>query len=292
MGLHTFFLDTPTGFIAIIGLLGLAAGSFLNVVIYRLPIMLKRHWSDECRELLSVPSSTAADRNQTYNLVTPRSACPQCGHEINALENIPVISYLVLRGKCRVCGAPISLQYPLVEILTAVLSLLVAWYFGYSWQAAAALLLTWALIALSVIDLQTSLLPDSITLPFVWLGLLVNMGEILTDLHSSLLGAVCGYLSLWLVYYLFKWLTGKEGMGFGDFKLLALLGAWMGWQMLPLIILASSFLGAMVGIGLILFRGQDKNIPIPFGPYLALAGWIALLWGPQITQTYLDFVRV
>ena len=292
MGLHTFFLDTPTGFIAIIGLLGLAAGSFLNVVIYRLPIMLKQHWSDECRELLSVPGSTAGDRNQTYNLVTPRSACPQCGHEINALENIPVISYLVLRGKCRVCGAPISLQYPLVEILTAVLSLLVAWYFGYSWQAAAALLLTWALIALSVIDLQTSLLPDSITLPFIWLGLLVNMGEILTDLHSSLLGAVCGYLSLWLVYHLFKWLTGKEGMGFGDFKLLALLGAWMGWQMLPLIILASSFLGAMVGIGLILFRGQDKNIPIPFGPYLALAGWIALLWGPQITQTYLDFVRV
>ena len=209
-----------------------------------------------------------------------------------ALENIPVLSYLMLRGRCRSCGAPISLRYPLVEILTALLSVLVAWYFGYSWQAAAALLLTWVLIALSVIDLQTSLLPDTITLPFIWMGLLINMGETLTDLHSSLLGAVCGYLSLWLVYHVFKWLTGKEGMGYGDFKLLALLGAWIGWQMLPLIILMSSFLGAMVGIGLILLRGQDKNIPIPFGPYLALAGWIGLLWGPQITQTYLEFVRV
>ena len=292
MGLHTFFLNAPLGFIMVVALLGLLAGSFLNVVIHRLPIMLRRQWSDECRELMSISNGASMEGEQTYNLVTPRSACPKCGHKITAFENIPIVSYLVLRGKCRACGAAIPLRYPLVEIVTALLSLAVAWYFGYSWQAVAALLLTWVLIALSVIDLQTSLLPDTITLPFIWLGMIINIGETLTDLQSSLLGAVCGYLSLWSVYHVFKWLTRKEGMGYGDFKLLALLGAWLGWQMLPFVILMSSFVGATVGIGLMLFKGQDKNIPIPFGPYLALAGWIGLLWGPQITQAYLDFVRV
>ena len=283
------FLNQPTIFLVVVTLLGLIVGSFLNVVIYRLPIIIKRQWSSECREWLNVDDETTNDSSLPFNLITPRSKCTKCGHKITAIENIPIVSYLVLGGKCRECRTPISIQYPLVEALTAILSLLVAWHFGYSWETAAALLFTWALIALSVIDLHTKLLPDSITLPFVWLGLMVNSSHLFTDLSSSVWGAVAGYLSLWSIYQLFKLLTGKEGMGYGDFKLLALLGAWLGWQVLPLIIILSSIIGASVGITLVLVKGRDKNVPIPFGPYLALGGWVGMLWGTQITQAYLEY---
>jgi leader peptidase (prepilin peptidase)/N-methyltransferase len=286
------FGDSPTVFLLAIAILSLVIGSFLNVVIYRLPIMMQRAWADECREWLSAEDSAAgvsADKipKPPFNLLVPRSQCPTCGHKISALENIPVISYLALRGRCTACHAPISLQYPLVEIVTVILSLIVAWRFGYGWQTIAALLLTWALIALSAIDFHTKLLPDSITLPYLWLGILVNMGGLFTNLQASVLGAVCGYLSLWCVYHLFKLLTGKEGMGYGDFKLLAMLGAWVGWQMLPLVILLSSVVGATMGISLIITKDRNRDNPIPFGPYLAVAGWIAFLWGPQITEVYL-----
>lgn len=287
MGIERLFDSYPSSFFVTVLLFGLIIGSFLNVVIYRLPKMLWQQWRTECEEWLGTADTAIPKQEEPYNLVFPRSRCPSCGHLIRAVENIPVLSYLVLRGRCAACGAPISLQYPLVELLTAGLSFMVAWHFGYGWQTAAGLLLTWALLALSVIDLQTKLLPDVITLPFLWLGLLVNMTHTFTDLPSSVLGAVLGYLSLWTVYQSFKLLTGKEGMGYGDFKLLAVFGAWLGWQMLPLIILLSSLTGAIVGIGLVLFKGRDKNSPLPFGPYLAVAGWVALLWGQWIIQTYL-----
>jgi leader peptidase (prepilin peptidase)/N-methyltransferase len=289
MSIHGLFLNHPTIFLVVVTLLGLIVGSFLNVVIYRLPMIIKHQWSRECREWLSIDDEATNEASRPFNLVTPRSECPKCGHKITAIENIPIISYLVLGGKCSECRTSISIQYPLVEALTAIFSLLVAWHFGYSWQTAAALLLTWALIALSVIDLQTKLLPDSITLPFVWLGLIVNTSHLFTGLGSSVWGAVAGYLSLWSIYQLFKLLTGKEGMGYGDFKLLALLGAWLGWQVLPLIIILSSIIGASTGIALLLVKGHDKNIPIPFGPYLALGGWVGILWGTQLTQAYLGY---
>ena len=240
MWVQSLFQNYPTSFIITVTIFGLMVGSFLNVVIYRLPIMLKNQWNRECEEWLGTHDTAVEDIAKPFNLIIPRSRCPNCGHKITALENIPILSYVVLRGRCTLCEAPISMQYPLIETLTGVLSLLVAWHFGYSWPTAAALLLTWALIALSVIDLQTKLLPDSITLPFLWVGLLVNMGHTFTNLESAVIGAVFGYLSLWSIYHLFKFLTGKEGMGYGDFKLLALFGAWLGWQALPLIIILSS----------------------------------------------------
>jgi leader peptidase (prepilin peptidase) / N-methyltransferase len=277
----------PIAFLAAVTLLGLVVGSFLNVVIHRLPIMMKQAWATECREFLAEEGNPPFEQEaiQTpYNLVAPRSQCPHCGHKIGALEIVPVISYLALRGRCAKCRARISPQYPAIEIISALLSLLVAIRYGFSWTTSAALAYTWALIVLSTIDLRTQLLPDSITLPGVWLGLLANTGGLFTDLESAVLGAVFGYLSLWSVYHLFKWMSGKEGLGYGDFKLLAMLGAWAGWQALLLILLLSSLVGAVVGIGLIVVKGRDRNIPIPFGPYLAAAGWIALLWGPQMTQ--------
>ncbi|MGH8501845.1 MAG: prepilin peptidase [Gammaproteobacteria bacterium] len=280
--------DNVWFFLLAAGLLGLAAGSFLNVVIHRLPIMMRRAWRRECQEWLNSKDGhidTAAE--ERYNLLVPRSHCPNCGHRIGVLENIPIISFTALGGRCAKCHTPISRRYPLIEALTALLSIAVAWRFGFAWVTAAVLLFTWALIALAAIDLETKLLPDSITLPALWLGVLLNMGGVFTDLQSSVLGAIFGYLSLWFVYHVFKLLTGKEGMGFGDFKLLAMLGAWAGWQALPLIILLSSALGALVGVSLILLLGRDRNIPIPFGPYLAVAGWIALLWGAPITDWYL-----
>ncbi|MDA1107532.1 MAG: A24 family peptidase [Proteobacteria bacterium] len=271
------------------GLLGLMVGSFLNVVIHRLPQMMQRDWQTQCRELLAMPdeSSTAPAH---FSLVTPRSRCPQCGHGITALENIPLLSYLALKGKCSACGARISPRYPLVELLTAALSAAVAAHFGFGWMSAAALLLTWALIALTFIDLDHQLLPDSITLPLLWGGLLLSLGGVFVDSPTAIIGAAAGYLSLWTVYWLFKLLTGKEGMGQGDFKLLAVFGAWLGWQALPLIILLSSLVGALVGISLMLFRNHQRDTPIPFGPYLAAAGWIALLWGAPLTQAYLKLL--
>lgn len=291
MQIITLLSEQQAVFITACFILGLLLGSFLNVVILRLPLMMQKDWHQQCTELLEVENKDLANKQATgekpFNLISPRSGCPKCGHMITAWENIPVISYLFLRGKCSGCGTRISVRYPIIELFTAILTATVAWHFGFTWQAGAAMLLTWALIALSFIDIDQQLLPDSITLPFLWLGLLLSLVPVFVDSHASLIGAAAGYLSLWFIYHLFRLLTGKEGMGYGDFKLLALFGAWMGWQMLPVIILLSSAVGALVGISLILFRGRDRNIPIPFGPYLAAAGWIALLWGHDLTDAYL-----
>lgn len=275
------------GLAAIAGLLGLCVGSFLNVVIHRLPMMMEKEWHAQCAELNGVPLSD----EPRLTLATPRSRCPGCGHQITALENIPLLSYiLILKGKCSACQQPISLRYPLIEALTGLLSAFTAWYFGPTLATAGALLLVWALIALAAIDLDTQLLPDSITLPLLWLGLLFNLDSTFTDLPTAVAGAMAGYLALWSVFWLFKLATGKEGMGYGDFKLLAALGAWLGWSMLPTIILLSSVVGASVGIALIVFARHGRNIPIPFGPYLAAAGGIALFWGPAINRTYLGIL--
>lgn len=278
------FQEQPAAFIACMALLGLFIGSFLNVVILRLPVMMQRNWDFQCRELLELePVET-----EPFDLVKPRSRCPQCGHQIGALENIPVISYLLQRGRCKHCSASISVRYPLIEIFTAILTGIVAWKLGFGWQALFAMLLTWALIALTFIDIDHQLLPDDINFPLLWLGLGISLFGIYTDAHSAIIGAIAGYLSLWIVYQLFKIITGKEGMGYGDFKLFALFGAWFGWQQLPLIILLSSLVGAVIGISMILFMGRDRQIPIPFGPYLAGAGWLAMLWGNEITGAYLN----
>jgi leader peptidase (prepilin peptidase)/N-methyltransferase len=282
-------------YLSIIVILGLLVGSFLNVVIYRLPVMLKRQWKTDCTAFLeqeeSKPSITVDTTYKPFNLVIPRSRCPHCNHQITALENIPVLSYLFLRGRCRECKTPISIRYPLIEILSATLAALVAWKFGVSLQASMAVLLTWGLICLSFIDYDHQYLPDNITLPFLWLGLFLNLNGLFVDLTSAVIGAMAGYLILWLVYQVFKKLTGKEGMGYGDFKLLALLGAWLGWQALPAIILLSTLVGSVIGISLILFKQHDRSHPIPFGPYLAIAGWIALLWGNEINTTYLNWIN-
>lgn len=273
-------------------ILGLLVGSFLNVVIYRLPKMMEREWKQQCNELssqngdiVSLPSINEPE--EPFNLMVPGSRCPGCGHKIKPWENIPMVSYLILGGKCSACKATISPRYPIIELVTGLLSVAVILYTGVNWNGLAALVFTWSLIALTMIDFDTYLLPDDITLPLLWLGLIANSFNAFTDLPSALWGAVAGYLSLWSVYKLFKLLTGKEGMGYGDFKLLAALGAWMGWQMLPQIILLSSLVGAVIGISLIVVRGRDKNIPIPFGPYLAIAGWIAFVWGDTINHAYL-----
>ncbi len=289
MNFIDYLQGNPLVFLLYTGLLGLMVGSFLNVVIHRLPIMLEQEWQAQCRELLQQPEEP---RPPPVTLSRPRSRCPHCGHQIRAIENIPIVSYLFLRGRCAGCGSAIAIRYPLIEALTALLSLAVAWHFGVTLQTAAALLLTWALIALSMIDFDHKLLPDTITLPFIWLGLLLSLWGTFTTPESAIIGAAAGYLSLWSVFQLFKLITGKEGMGFGDFKLLALFGAWLGWQYLPQIIMLSSLVGAVVGIALILLRGRDRNIPIPFGPYLAIAGWISLLWGDPINQAYLRWAGI
>ncbi|WP_349292098.1 A24 family peptidase [Pseudomonas sp. KB-10] len=265
---------------------GLLIGSFLNVLVYRLPLMLQRDWQSQAREVLELP---AARQEQTFNLVLPNSSCPQCGHEIRPWENIPVVSYLFLRGKCSSCKTPISKRYPIVELACGVLSGYIAWHFGLTWQTAAMLVLAWGLLAMSLIDADHQILPDVLVLPLLWLGLIVNYFGLFTSLEDALWGAIAGYLSLWSVYWLFKLVTGKEGMGYGDFKLLAMLGAWGGWQILPLTILLSSLVGAVLGVILLRLRGSDSSTPMPFGPYLAIAGWIALLWGDVITGSYLKF---
>ncbi len=282
--------STPQMFVALAAILGLLVGSFLNVVIHRLPRMMENDWRAQCEELTATtdqPQPEVAEKAK-YNLVVPRSACPHCGHQITAAENIPIVSYLVLRGRCRGCKTKISPRYPIVEGITGLLSALVAWHFGFGIAAISAIVLVWALIALTFIDADTQLLPDSITLPLVWLGLIVNINGTFTDLRSAVLGAVFGYLALWTVYWAFKLITKKEGMGYGDFKLLAAIGAWLGWQVLPLVILLSSVVGAVVGIILIVLARLGRNIPLPFGPYLAMAGFIALLWGQPIMQSYLQ----
>lgn len=279
-------------FIFFICVLGLLIGSFLNVVIHRIPLMMKQEWQSDCCELLEVKNTANKGANETYNLLKPDSHCPNCQCEIKPWQNIPILSYISLGGKCANCEEKISIRYPLIEACTAILSGVIAVYFGASEQTLALLLLTWGLIALTMIDIDHQLLPDSITLPLMWLGILLSTQGIFTDLESSVWGAIGGYLSLWSVFWLFKLLTGKEGMGYGDFKLLAALGAWMGWQALPLIIILSSVVGAVIGIAGIIIIGRDKNVPIPFGPYLAIAGWVALLWGDQLTQAYLNYAGI
>ena len=277
---------SATGLILAALIVGLCIGSFLNVVIHRLPKMMEQEWHEQCAELHGNQLESAPP----LNLSQPRSRCPACGHQITAIENIPVISYLFLRGRCAGCGDSISLRYPLIELITGALSAFAAWHFGFGWPAIGALILVWSLIALAAIDFDTQLLPDSITLPLLWIGLAFNLSGTMTDLSSAVFGAMAGYLSLWSVFWAFKLATGKEGMGYGDFKLLAALGAWLGWQMLPVIILLSSIVGATVGIALIIFARHGRNIPIPFGPYLAAAGIIALFWGQKLTSTYLGLM--
>ncbi|WP_097460134.1 prepilin peptidase [Mangrovitalea sediminis] len=269
--------------------LGLCIGSFLNVVILRLPKMLDQEWRCQCEELLEVPEAQRAAQ-QSIGLATPRSRCPQCGHQITALENIPVISYLLLGGKCSSCKTKISVRYPMIEMATGLLTVLTVLLLGPTVGALWALLLVWALIALAMIDFDTQLLPDKITLPLLWLGLVLNYSSQITDFESAFWGAVAGYMVLWLVYHAFRLTTGKEGMGYGDFKLLGALGAWLGWQMLPAVILLSSLVGAIIGISLILFGGRGREVPIPFGPYLAAAGILALWWGPQINHAWLSYL--
>ncbi|MDD3353196.1 A24 family peptidase [Zoogloea sp.] len=274
-------------FAALCALLGLFVGSFLNVVIHRLPVMMEREWQAEAAALRG---ETEAQGGERFNLAVPRSRCPHCAHPIGVIENIPLVSYLALGGRCRHCSAPISVRYPMVELLCAALSGFTAVHFGYGLAAAAGLIFVWAMIALCFIDLDTQLLPDSITQPLLWLGLLLNLGGTFTDLPSAVVGAAAGYLILWTVFWLFKLVTGKEGMGYGDFKLLAAIGAWLGWSMLPLTILLSSVVGAVVGIALIVFRRHGRETPIPFGPYLAAAGLLALYWGPSLSEAYLGLL--
>jgi leader peptidase (prepilin peptidase)/N-methyltransferase len=278
-------IQTPALLYATVGLFALAVGSFLNVVIHRLPLMMEQAWRRECAELTGeeVP---AAER---LSLALPGSRCPHCGHALRARENIPLLSYLFLRGRCSACAQPIGARYPLVEAGTALLSLLVVWHFGVTWEAGAALVLTWGLIVLAGIDIDTQLLPDSITLPLLWLGLLLSLAGGFASPRDAILGAALGYLFLWTIYQGFKLITGREGMGYGDFKLFALFGAWLGWQALPMILILSSVVGAVIGLALLARRGQDRHTPLPFGPYLAAAGWLALLWGDSFNGAYLQW---
>ncbi|WP_278401439.1 MULTISPECIES: prepilin peptidase [Stutzerimonas] len=288
MMLIDYLASHVLAFVLFAALLGLLIGSFLNVLIYRLPIMMQREWRAQALEYLECPPEPVRER---FNLLLPSSRCPHCDHQIRSWENIPLVSWLALRGKCSSCRAPISSRYPLVELACGLLSGYVAWHFGLTWQAGAMLFLTWGLVAMSMIDIDHQLLPDSLVLPLLWLGLILNSFGLFVSLESALWGAVAGYLSLWSVYWLFKLVTGKEGMGYGDFKLLAMLGAWGGWQVLPLTILLSSVVGAVLGTILLRVQRAESSTPIPFGPYLAIAGWIALLWGDRITESYLQFAR-
>ncbi|MCP4988212.1 MAG: prepilin peptidase [Colwellia sp.] len=283
------FQQSSVFFYLTVALISLAVGSFLNVVIYRMPKMMEYNWYQECREFLADEVENTEPKKLTaMTLSKPDSTCPNCGHKIRFYENIPVISWLVLKGKCSGCSNKISARYPLVELATMILSLIVAHHFGATVATPLVILLTWALVALTMIDFDHMLLPDQITLPLLWLGLLININGTFVPLTDAVIGAVVGYMSLFSVYWLFKLLTGKEGMGFGDFKLLAVFGAWIGWQLLPLLILMASVVGAIVGIALILFKSHNKEQGIPFGPYLAIAGWITLLWGEGIWSWYLQ----
>jgi leader peptidase (prepilin peptidase)/N-methyltransferase len=289
MYLVDYLASAPLAFVLAATVLGLLVGSFLNVLIYRLPIMMERDWRAQSREMLELPAEPGGE---TFNLSLPHSRCPHCAHRIRPWENLPVLSYLMLGGKCSSCKAPISKRYPLVELACGLLSGYVAWHFGFGWPAAAMLVLSWGLLGMSMIDVDHQLLPDSLVLPLLWLGLIVNSFGLFTTLEDAMWGAVAGYLTLWSVYWLFKLITGKEGMGHGDFKLLAMLGAWGGWQILPLTILLSSLVGAILGLITLRLRKAETSTPIPFGPYLAIAGWIALLWGGQITDSYLQFAGI
>jgi leader peptidase (prepilin peptidase)/N-methyltransferase len=292
MELISLFKESSAFFLTVVGLFSLLVGSFLNAAIYRIPIMLQRGWREECEELFGGDvDNIDHPSGKEFNLFIPRSQCPTCGHMITALENIPVISYLFLGGKCSSCKTRISIQYPIIEIFTALLSVFVAWKIGVGWETLAALVFTWTLITMSLIDAKTMLLPDNLTLPLMWLGIAVNYQEFFVTLESSVLGAIIGYMSLWSLFHVFKLITGKDGMGYGDFKLLSALGAWVGFSYLPQIILISSVVGSIAGISMLIFGKTKQQQPIPFGPYLAVAGWIALLWGEQINTSYLAFLH-
>nr|VFK54558.1 MAG: type 4 prepilin peptidase 1 . Aspartic peptidase. MEROPS family A24A [Candidatus Kentron sp. TUN]VFK56815.1 MAG: type 4 prepilin peptidase 1 . Aspartic peptidase. MEROPS family A24A [Candidatus Kentron sp. TUN] len=292
-----YFQTHTTAFLTVSILLGFMVGSFLNVVILRLPIVMERNWRRQCLELFhethpktptdSPDNPPEATKDEPFNLMVPRSRCPNCAHTLSIFENIPIISYLLLRGRCSACHAPISPRYPLIELLGGVMAGGVAWQFGVSIHTVGALVFGWALIALAFIDLDHQQLPDEITLPVLWIGLAFNLFGVYAGIEDSIIGAIFGYGILWSVYQSFRLLTGKEGMGYGDFKLLAMIGAWLGWQALPVTILISSTMGALVGLTLILLGRHHRNVPIPFGPYLSIAAWIALLWGNDITQWYL-----
>ncbi|WPN58910.1 A24 family peptidase [Pseudomonas sp. P9_31] len=287
MSLNEFLSLDPQAFVITAGGIGLLIGSFLNVVVWRLPKMLEREWRLQAHDVLDLPAEAPGP---AYNLILPHSECPHCGHRIRVWENIPVLSYLFLRGRCSNCAAPISKRYPLTELACGLLSAFVAWHFGFGWQACMVLVLSWGLLAMSLIDAEHQLLPDVLVLPLMWLGLILNSFGLFVSLHDAFWGAVAGYMALWTVFWLFKLITGKDGIGYGDFKLLAMLGAWGGWQILPLTILLSSLAGAILGMILLRLRDAKTSTPLPFGPYLAIAGWIALLWGGQITGFYWQFV--
>ena len=279
-----YFIAEPNAVIIAAAIIGLVVGSFLNVVIHRLPIMMKREWQRDCAELLEVSTNVNKEK---FDLILPPSRCPSCSHSITMLENIPIISYIFLRGRCSSCQQKISIRYPIIEFTSMLLAAITAWKFGYGWPLLGALLLTWALLAASIIDLDHLLLPDSIVLPLLWLGILFNIFATYTNLETSIVGAMIGYLSLWSVYWGFKLLTGKEGMGHGDFKLLAALGAWLGWMALPGIIFLSSLVGAVIGISLVILKIQSQDKPIPFGPFLATAGWLHLIWGEYLINLWI-----
>ena len=280
---------SPSLLISLVFVIGILVGSFLNLVIYRLPIMMQSEWRYECETFLQLP---VTHQSIHFNLALPASHCPHCKTAIKAYDNIPLLSFCLLAGKCRHCQSPISIRYPLIELFTGLCSAVIAWRFGFSITLLFALLLTWCLIAQSFIDIDHQLLADSITLPMTWLGLLLSVFSLFTNSHDSIIGAVAGYLSLWTVYQLFKLATGKQGMGYGDFKLLAMLGAWLGWQYLPLIIFLSSMVGAVIGVGMVLSKHRKLNQTIPFGPYLAAAGWLALIWGAELNQIYLNLIAI
>ncbi len=288
--------ESATVFIVVVFAFTLLLGSFLNVVIYRLPIMMEREWREQAEELSNTPSENDLPEGR-FDLVMPRSGCPSCGALITAWQNIPVISYLVLKGRCATCKTPIPLRYPLIELSTALLAAVVAWHFGVGWEALMAIGLTITLMAIAMIDADTQLIPDSIVLPLMWLGLAMSLFHPLPGTNTlfigpsdAIVGVMAGYLTLWSVFWVFKLVTGKDGMGYGDFKLLAALGAWLGWQQLPMIIMMSAIVGAVINIVMIIAKGKDRSIPIPFGPYLAAAGWITMLWGENIKNTYIDLM--
>lgn len=278
--------DNAIVFYGVVALFSLLVGSFLNVVIYRVPVMMENEWRRGCQEL-DCEDPDSLPPLEKFNIATPASRCPSCNQAIRSWQNIPILSYLFLRGKCANCSIKISPRYPIIEFVTAVLSVIVAWHFGPSWQCLAGLIITWCLITLTMIDFDHQLLPDSITLPLMWMGLIASLIPLFVSTQDALVGAAAGYLSLWLVYQLFKLLTGKEGMGYGDFKLLAALGAWFGWASLPTIILLSSLTGAVVGIALMVITKRGREVPIPFGPYLAAAGWLTMIYGERLSQFYL-----
>ena len=287
------FTQSPLIFVAVVFAFSMLIGSFLNVVIFRLPVMMEREWREQAKEILKSPAENLPEG--PFNLIVPRSRCPSCGVQIKAWQNVPVFSYLLLGAQCANCQSAISVRYPMVEILTAALAGFAAWHFGFGWEALAAVMLTFALLAISLIDIDHQLIPDSIVIPLMWAGLVMSLFHPLAGADTlfisprdAVVGAIAGYLSLWSVYQVFKLVTGKEGMGYGDFKLLAALGAWLGWQSLPAIILLSAVVGAIVGIALIVLRGRDRQLPIPFGPYLAAAGWITMLYGEALKNAYLD----